>query len=150
MLAHCQQVWEAQTAYTEAAALDPIFLWPDNNLAWLLCTTSVTEFRNGERAGRLAVEICEKSNWSCWAFLGTLAAAHAATGEFGNAVAWQRKSLGCTPHSHAKYSADILQRFKAGIALFDPDIPPAAGQDPEEIVSHARLLDGAWSFPTRH
>ena len=73
---------DAQVAYQEAMTLDSSFLWPGNNLAWMLSTSTERTVRDGHEAVRVAEEVCQRSNWSCWAFLGTLAAAYAEAGRF--------------------------------------------------------------------
>ena len=52
--------------------IDPLFLWPLNNLAWMLSTNKDRSVCDGAQAVAFALEVCEKSNWNCWAFLGTL------------------------------------------------------------------------------
>ena len=96
-LAHTGRYRDAALAYQEAARIDPLFLWPLNNLAWMLSTNKDRSVCDGAQAVAFALEVCEKSNWNCWAFLGTLAAAYAASGDFSKAIGWQQANLPFVP-----------------------------------------------------
>ena len=91
-LAHTGRYRDAALAYQEAARIDPLFLWPLNNLAWMLSTNKDRSVCDGAQAVAFALEVCEKSNWNCWAFLGTLAAAYAASGDFARQSAGSRQT----------------------------------------------------------
>jgi hypothetical protein len=123
---------DAAIAYQEAAALDPLFLWPLNNLAWMLATSKERSVRNGKEAVKYATEACEKSNWSCWAFLGTLAAAYAEAGDFERAVGWQQASLELVPEEHRLDQELMLKHFKRHQAYVDEGQPVAAGGSGDE------------------
>ena len=128
---------DAEMAYREAAALDPLFLWPLNNLVWMLSTSKDRSVRNGPNAVKCALEVCEKSNWNCWAFLGTLAAAYAEAGDFKRAVGWQQACLEIVPADHRLDSELVLRYFQSGQSYVDEGQPPAAGitdKDGEENV----------------
>ncbi|HEV3446018.1 MAG TPA: site-2 protease family protein, partial [Gemmataceae bacterium] len=79
--------------YAEALRLQPQLASAHNNLAWLLAACPIDGLRNGEVALEHATWACESSGWSTPSFLGTLAAAHAEVGEFGQAVHWQQRVL---------------------------------------------------------
>jgi tetratricopeptide (TPR) repeat protein len=121
---------DAASSYKEAAAIDPLFLWPLNNLAWMLSTTDDPEECNGVEAVTLALDACEKSNWSCWAFLGTLAAAYAASGDFEKAVGWQQASIQLVPSTHRNEHEMMLRAFQTGQRYVDELHNPAAGGRP--------------------
>ncbi len=79
------KIEEAIQHYREALNVDsnnPVVL---NNLAWLLATTDRPEFRNGEEAVQLAIQAVELTDHREPRFIGTLAAAHAKTGQFQQA-----------------------------------------------------------------
>jgi protein O-mannosyl-transferase len=57
-----------------------------NDLAWVLATNPHAEIRNGAEAVQLASRACAMTQAQAPAFLGTLAAAFAETGDFDNAV----------------------------------------------------------------
>jgi tetratricopeptide (TPR) repeat protein len=136
LLEHRGLFVEAESAYTEAEALDPLFLWPANNLAWFLATSARSAVRDGGRAESIARRVCEQSNWMCWAFLDTLAAACAASGWFESAIRWQRRSIALAPDEHIVDGTEKLRLFESGSALYDPDYPIAGGgtvkQSPHE------------------
>ena len=101
-LAHTGRYRDAALAYQEAARIDPLFLWPLNNLAWMLSTNKDRSVCDGAQAVAFALEVCEKSNWNCWAFLGTLAAAYAASGDLSKAIGWQQANLPFVPRRTAR------------------------------------------------
>ena len=71
--------------YRETLALEPDWVLPANNLAWLLSTSQQAELRDGSEALRLAKRVCDKTDNKIAHFLGTLAAAYAETGNFEEA-----------------------------------------------------------------
>ena len=62
-----------------------------NNLAWLLATSPQDELRDGARAVALATRACELTKHQVPALVGTLAAAHAESGDFKQALEWLGK-----------------------------------------------------------
>src|SRR5207237_9022962 len=64
-----------------------------NTLAWLLATSTQEALRNAQRAKELALPACELTRYDEPNFVDTLAAAHAAAGEFAAAVQMQTKAL---------------------------------------------------------
>lgn len=116
---------EAEVSYKEAIALDPLFLWPLNNIAWMRATQADPAARAGKKAVRYAREACIRSNWNCWAFIGTLAAAYAEAGDFEKAVECQRASIALCPESHLAESEEMLKCFLAGNAFVDSGSTPA-------------------------
>ena len=79
-------------SYKRAIELDENFLWAQNNLAWLLATYSDERARDGKTAVSYATAACEKSDWHCWSFIDTLAAAHAECGDFDSAIRVEEKA----------------------------------------------------------
>lgn len=77
--------------YTRALEINPFFVDAYNNKAWILATCSDQRIRDGGQAVRLATKAVElKADTSS---MDTLAAAHAATGNFDAAVDLQTKAI---------------------------------------------------------
>lgn len=84
----------SQMGQTEAAVFqlnEALRIKPDatealNNLAWTLATTTNVTVRNGSQAVALAQKACALASYKKTIFLGTLAAAYAATGEYDHAI----------------------------------------------------------------
>ena len=77
----------------EAVRLDPEWLPPLNNLAWLLATHKDPRLRDGLEAVRLANRAIGVAKTNDWERLDTLAAAEAEAGQFNDAVAAARQAL---------------------------------------------------------
>jgi tetratricopeptide (TPR) repeat protein len=118
---------DAKTAWLEALALDGLFLWPANNYAWLLATSTEPRVRDGRESLKYALLACRQSQWNCWAFLGTLAAAYAECGDYRRAVGWQSASLRLAPPDHQPDSQLMLQHFQSGRPIVDWGMSVAAG-----------------------
>lgn len=118
---------EAEHSYDSALALDPAFLWPVNNTAWMLATAPAEEAHFGARAILAAEWACARSGFGYWCFLGTLAAAFARNGDFERAVAWQKVSLRLTPDLHRDSAQRELECFGRGQAWIDCEPLLAAG-----------------------
>jgi tetratricopeptide (TPR) repeat protein len=83
---------QAVVDYNKAIALDPEHSLAHNNLAWLYATCADDSLRNAEQAMSHAHSACKLSEWTVGLCLGTLAAAYAEAGRFGEAVVWQTKA----------------------------------------------------------
>ena len=78
---------EAILHYREALRIKPDFTDALNELAWMLATASDSGFRSGTEAIQLAKRACELTKNQQAAFLTTLSAAYAETGQFSDAIA---------------------------------------------------------------
>ena len=78
--------------YREAIRLDPKWSVAHNNLAWHLATCSIAEFRDGKEAVKHARLAGELTKWDV-IHLRTIAAAYAESGDFSQAVKWQKEWL---------------------------------------------------------
>jgi len=105
------------------------------NLAWLLATDPDATNRNGAEAVRLAERACALTDRQTPALVGTLAAAYAEAGRFGEAVATAQKA--CALASKAKDQAllrknqELLELYRAGQAYHEATrSAPASGNRP--------------------
>jgi tetratricopeptide (TPR) repeat protein len=118
MLAEGHQFGQAVHYYQEALRLKPDFDAAMNNLAMLRASCPQAEFRNGGEAVQLAETACRLSGRHNPSYLGTLAAAYAEAGRFGDAVKTMQEALALSEASGAKDLAAIqtrmLEQFQAG------------------------------------
>jgi Zn-dependent protease len=102
----------------EALRLQPKLAETHNNLAWLLSTCPVDALRNGEAALELAMWACKASGWATPSYLGTLAAAYAEVGDYGQAVHWQERALADSGYRRTygeEAARDRLRLYEQGL-----------------------------------
>jgi tetratricopeptide (TPR) repeat protein len=112
---------EAITQYQAALQIDPADLQAENNLAWLLATTSQASLRNGEKAVQLARQANDVAGGKDPMILRTLAAALAESGRFDDAAQNAQKAIELAQAAGrqdlAEHINGELQRYKAGLPL---------------------------------
>jgi ankyrin repeat protein/tetratricopeptide (TPR) repeat protein len=69
------------------------FLWSFNILAWTLATNEDLTLRDGPKAVTLAQRLCEIDGWQYYNFIDTLAAAHAAVGDYAKAIEFTKQAI---------------------------------------------------------
>jgi len=75
-----------------------------NDLAWVYATSSDPQIRDGGKALELARGICEETEYKNPAFLDSLAAAYAETGDYARAEEYQRKAMELLVHPEEGFS----------------------------------------------
>jgi tetratricopeptide (TPR) repeat protein len=96
-----------------------------NNLAWLFATCPEPSLRDGARSLMLAKEVTSSSAVPNAAYLDTLAAAYAETGQFDKAVEVTQQALDiATTNGDYKFSPDLehrLRLYKNRMPYEEPD-----------------------------
>jgi pentatricopeptide repeat protein len=105
--------------YHEALRLQPKLVNAHNNLAWVLATCPVDALRNGQEAVEHATWACNATGWCNPSCLGTLAAACAEVGDFGQAVRWQERAL-ADPAYRKMYGEETVS---SRLRLYEQGLP---------------------------
>jgi tetratricopeptide (TPR) repeat protein len=105
---------EAIANYIEAIRLDPDSPIRYSTLAWLLATCPDGQYRDGAKAVQLAGKACELTDYTDANHLCWLAAAHAETRNFDDAVAWQLKALDLAVAEERAGMRMCLELYEAG------------------------------------
>ena len=111
--------------YREAIRLKPDWPEPLNDLAWMLATCAQPEVRNGAEAVRLAERACELSGHKEARFLGTLDAAYAEAGRFGEAITVaeeaRKLALAAGDQGLSEAATARLELYRSGHAYHQPE-----------------------------
>ncbi len=118
--------------FEEAISLDDKTVPARNALAWTLCTHPDTSLHEPARAIELATKACELSGWKIAATIDTLAAAHAAAGNFEQAIIEQEKALAAADKPVLIAILDVhMKRLLANKAIIeDPVLPDTSTTSP--------------------
>lgn len=87
-----------------------------NERAWLRATCEEESFRDGRQAVADATEACELTEWNDPKIVDTLAAAYAESGNFEEAVKWQRKAVELAPAEMKTELSSRIELYQAGKA----------------------------------
>ena len=106
----------------EAIRLDPKSPMAHNALSWILATCPVETFRDGKRAVMEANQACKLDDWKTADYLGTLAAAHAESGQFDRATRREQDAIKRTPPGSDRLRGrkDRLALYRAGKSYREP------------------------------
>jgi tetratricopeptide (TPR) repeat protein len=104
---------KAVADYDEAVRLDPDDCSALNNAAWLKATCPEERFRNGREAVELATKANNLLGGEYFAWLDTLAAAHAEAGDFESAIKVQNKAIESNPKD-----TQFVEGAKQRLALY--------------------------------
>jgi protein O-mannosyl-transferase len=111
---------EALTAYQNILAINPENTSALNDLAWLRATAPEAQLRLGEQAVELAERACRLTHYREPQLIGTLAAAYAEAGRFGDATKSAEQARDLATASGKKQLADknqeLLELYRAGKA----------------------------------
>jgi tetratricopeptide (TPR) repeat protein len=114
------RVDEAIAQFQFALQILPDDLEVQNNLAWLLATAAQASLRNGDKAVQLAWRANELAGGKNPVILGTLAAAFAETGRFGDAESSVQKAIDL---AEAAGQAQLAGRFRGELKHYKAGLP---------------------------
>jgi tetratricopeptide (TPR) repeat protein len=133
------QYADAETELRDIVARHPDFPSARKNLAWLLATCPDPRLRSGREAVQCATHALEAIHWDQPAWLEVLAAAHAESGDFDTAAAWQAKA---TASIHCEADSSAARR----LLLYQSRQPfrhlPTTGE-PVELIPGGRAVPTA-------
>ena len=104
---------EALADYNKAIELAPKFPLALQNKGWLLATAADKRFRDGKQAMQAAKAACELNDFKQIADLMTLAAAHAESGNFKEALGWQEKVIEMTEGEQKAFAERVYAGYKS-------------------------------------
>ncbi len=107
----------------EAVRLSPTNGAALNSLAWFRATCPVASFRNGKEAVETATKACEFAKWTRWEWVDTLAAALAETGNFEQAVIYEKQAMGMSGVEEKD-----RKNMQHSLALYEHQQPNHEGQ----------------------
>jgi len=114
------QVREAITNFQKSLELQPHYLLAENNLAFILATSSHATLRNGAKAVELAEDADRQTAGKNPVVILTLGAAYAEAGRFPDAIATAKRGLQVAT---AQNNPDFITTFQAHISLYEAGKP---------------------------
>jgi len=115
---------EAVQEYQSAIKLAPSSPRAYNQLAWLRATCPAADQRDGKAAVADAAPACELTDYKNYAYLDTLAAAHAEQGDFDQAVTWEYLAIELAPAAKKPALGRRLKLFLAKQPYLDATDKP--------------------------
>ncbi|MDA1232410.1 MAG: tetratricopeptide repeat protein [Planctomycetota bacterium] len=103
---------KAISDYHDAIRYQPKSAVACNNIAWLMATYPDRQYRNGAKAITHATTACEITAWKDPNYIDTLAAAHAETGNFDDAIKRQKQAIELAPESEKDSYRPALELYK--------------------------------------
>jgi tetratricopeptide (TPR) repeat protein len=120
-----KEMQKAIEYYHKTIQAQPDMVEALNNLAWLLAANHDSAVRNGSEAVNLAERACKLSDYKTPVLVGTLAAAYAEAGRFGDAVTTAEKARELALAAGQKETADrngeLLELYRAGRAYHEAE-----------------------------
>jgi Flp pilus assembly protein TadD len=114
------RVDEAITCFQQTLRIKPEFPEAQNDLAWVLATSSQASLRNGNQAMELAGQANQRAGGKNPVFLRTLAAACGETGRFGDAIQNVQKAIEL---ARAAGQPDLVEQLNGESKLYEAGIP---------------------------
>jgi Flp pilus assembly protein TadD len=108
---------ESFALLNETVRLNPDAAEALNNLAWVLATSPRAEFRDAPRAVTLARHACELTHFKQTIYIGTLAAAQAAAGNFDDAIPTAQRACAVANENREtnllQQNQELLERYRS-------------------------------------
>jgi tetratricopeptide (TPR) repeat protein len=113
---------KAQADFEMAVRLERDSAVPLNAYAWFLATCREAKCRDGKKAIALARHACELSKWKTGSYIDTLAAAYAESGDFAQALRYEKQALAIAAYAEAEGAAARarLKLYEVGKPFREP------------------------------
>lgn len=106
---------KALSDFASVVRIDPKNHWAYAQQAWIWAVCPTARFRDGEKAVGAATKACELTNWENAYRMSLLAASHAEAGDFGAAIASQKKAqMLCKTEAERANGHELLELYENG------------------------------------